>query len=112
MPRLLDQVRDLLKTLHDSIRTEEAYLQWIRRFILFHGKRHPQEMGERAGGWGPTSDPSSPAIASHWRPKTDPSHPPRSADGPQPPAARLGMHAVGGRGGELSQVAASDAEEV
>ncbi len=44
-PRLLDQVRDALRTRHYSIRTEEAYLGWIRRYILFHGKRHPREMG-------------------------------------------------------------------
>lgn len=44
-PRLLDQVRELIRIRHYSIRTEEAYLQWIRRFILFHGKRHPREMG-------------------------------------------------------------------
>ncbi len=46
MPRLLDQVRDATRRLHYSIRTEEAYVSWIRRFILFHGKRHPLEMGE------------------------------------------------------------------
>jgi hypothetical protein len=46
VPRLLDQVRDTLRTLHYSIRTEDAYVQWIRRFILYHGKRHPLEMGE------------------------------------------------------------------
>ena len=44
-PRLLDQVRDTLRARHYSLRTEEAYVQWIRRFILFHHKRHPQEMG-------------------------------------------------------------------
>lgn len=44
-PRLLDQVREAIRTRHYSIRTEEAYLQWIRRFIFFHGKRHPAEMG-------------------------------------------------------------------
>ena len=44
-PRLLDQVRDTLRFLHYSLRTEETYLQWIRRFILFHNKRHPKEMG-------------------------------------------------------------------
>ena len=44
-PRLLDQVREAIRTRHYSIRTEQAYLQWIRRFILFHGKRHPREMG-------------------------------------------------------------------
>ena len=49
-PRLLDQVRDLLRTKHYSIRTETQYLQWIRRFILFHGKKHPREMGRRTCG--------------------------------------------------------------
>ena len=44
-PRLLDQVRERIRFLHYSIRTEEAYIGWIRRFILFHGKRHPREMG-------------------------------------------------------------------
>jgi len=43
-PRLLDQVRGHLRTLHYSYRTEQQYLFWIRRFILFHGKRHPLEM--------------------------------------------------------------------
>jgi integrase len=42
---LLDQVRDAIRTRHYSYRTEEAYVGWIRRFILFHGKRHPAEMG-------------------------------------------------------------------
>jgi len=45
-PRLLDRVRIAIRTRHYSLRTEEAYLGWIRRFILFHGKRHPQDMGE------------------------------------------------------------------
>ena len=44
-PKLLDQVRDKLRVKHYSIRTEEQYLQWIRRFILFHDKRHPKGMG-------------------------------------------------------------------
>jgi integron integrase len=44
-PRLLDQVREVIRTRHYSYRTEEAYVGWIRRFILFHGKRHPAEMG-------------------------------------------------------------------
>jgi integron integrase len=42
---LLEQARDRIRAKHYSIRTEEAYIQWIRRFILFHGKRHPREMG-------------------------------------------------------------------
>ncbi len=44
-PRLLDQVRDCLRRRHYSFRTEKVYVAWIRRFILFHGKRHPREMG-------------------------------------------------------------------
>ena len=45
-PRLLDQVRDKLRKLHYSPRTEEAYVGWIKRFIWFHGKRHPKDMAE------------------------------------------------------------------
>lgn len=44
-PRLLDQVREAIRLRHYSIRTEQAYTDWIKRFILFHGKRHPREMG-------------------------------------------------------------------
>ena len=44
-PKLLDLVREKLRLLHYSIRTEDQYVQWIKRFILFHGKRHPREMG-------------------------------------------------------------------
>jgi hypothetical protein len=46
-PRLLDRVRHALRLRHMSPRTEEAYVAWIRRFILFHEKRHPSEMGSR-----------------------------------------------------------------
>ena len=45
-PRLLDQVRDALRVRHYSIRTEEAYIQWIKRYILFHHKTHPRELAE------------------------------------------------------------------
>src|SRR4026208_1310014 len=44
-PKLLDRVSAKLRLLHHSIRTEQAYVDWIRRFILFHNKRHPQDMG-------------------------------------------------------------------
>ena len=44
-PRLLHQVRDLIRARHYSLRTEQTYLHWIKRFILFHGKRHPRHMG-------------------------------------------------------------------
>jgi integron integrase len=44
-PRLLDQVRAAIRLRHYSPKTEEAYVSWIRRFILFHGKRHPRELG-------------------------------------------------------------------
>lgn len=46
-PRLLDQVRAALRVRHYSIRTERAYLQWTRRFILANGKRHPRDMGAK-----------------------------------------------------------------
>jgi len=46
-PKLLDRVRWHLRVKHYSIRTEQAYVDWIRRYILFHRKRHPTEMGER-----------------------------------------------------------------
>src|SRR5205809_7202235 len=44
-PRLLDRVRAAVRARHYSRRTEKAYVGWIRRYILFHGKRHPSEMG-------------------------------------------------------------------
>ena len=44
-PRLLDRVREALRIRHYSRRTEEAYIAWIRRYVLFHNKRHPAEMG-------------------------------------------------------------------
>jgi len=43
-PRLLEEVKERLRLKHYSIRTEEQYVQWIKRFILFHGKRHPRQM--------------------------------------------------------------------
>ena len=42
--KLLDQVRDIARLRHLSLRTEEAYCNWIKRFVLFHKKRHPREM--------------------------------------------------------------------
>lgn len=44
---LLDQVRHAIRSRHYSHRTEEAYIGWIRRYILFHGRRHPAKMGKR-----------------------------------------------------------------
>ena len=44
-PRLLDQMRDRLRTLHYSLRTEQQYLFWVRRFVLFSGRQHPATMG-------------------------------------------------------------------
>ena len=53
--RLLDQVRERICLLHDSRRTEEAYVHWIRAFVRFHGIRHPAQMGgaevESFPGW-------------------------------------------------------------
>lgn len=46
-PRLLDQVRDVIRCKHYSIRTEQTYLDWIKRYILFHNKQHPASLSER-----------------------------------------------------------------
>jgi len=46
-PKLLAQVRTAIRTKHYSIRTEESYVNWIKRYILFHNKRHPTQMGEK-----------------------------------------------------------------
>ena len=45
-PRLLDQLRERIRLKHYSIRTEHSYVQWVKRYIIFHGKRHPAEMGK------------------------------------------------------------------
>ncbi len=45
--KLLDQVRQKIRLRHYSIRTEEAYVNWAKRFILFHNKKHPKEMGRK-----------------------------------------------------------------
>src|SRR6267378_1727851 len=61
--KLLDQVSEVMRFKHYSIRTEATYRDWIKRFIFFHGKRHPREMGafevERAGNrmdWSRTAE--------------------------------------------------------
>ncbi|MDA8137367.1 MAG: integron integrase [Desulfobacteraceae bacterium] len=46
-PRLLEQVRNAIRLKHYSIRTEHAYIDWIRRYIFFHNKKHPSEMDAR-----------------------------------------------------------------
>lgn len=46
MPKLLDQVREVLRMKHYSLRTEQAYVDWIKRYIFFHKKRHPEDMSE------------------------------------------------------------------
>lgn len=44
---LMDEMRRILRVHHYSLRTEHNYLQWVKRFILFHGKKHPRELGEK-----------------------------------------------------------------
>ena len=44
-PKLLDRVRQAIRARHDSPRTEEAYVHWIRHDIVFHGKQHPSTLG-------------------------------------------------------------------
>ena len=45
-PRLLDQVRDAIRRKHYSLRTEQSYVFWIKRFIFFNDKRHPKDLGQ------------------------------------------------------------------
>jgi integron integrase len=49
-PKLLDQLREIIRLKHYSIRTEESYVQWVKRYIIYHNKKHPMEMGEREVG--------------------------------------------------------------
>ena len=44
-PRLLDELRRQIRLRHYSYRTEQAYVGWVRRYILFHNKRHPSQLG-------------------------------------------------------------------
>ncbi|MCA9940588.1 MAG: phage integrase N-terminal SAM-like domain-containing protein [Anaerolineales bacterium] len=46
-PKLLDQMRHVLRLKHYSYKTEKAYVHWARRFIFYHNKRHPAEMGKQ-----------------------------------------------------------------
>ena len=46
-PLLLDQVREAIRVRHYSYRTEQQHVAWIRRYILFHRRRHPRELGEQ-----------------------------------------------------------------
>ena len=66
-PKLLDQVRQSIRMKHYSPRTEEAYIDWIKRFILFHKKRHPKDMGAKEVGefltWLAVKQPGFPAFA-------------------------------------------------
>ena len=51
-PKLLDRLREAVRLRHYSRRTEEAYATWVRRFIVFHGKKHPSQMGgDEIGGY-------------------------------------------------------------
>ena len=43
--KLLDQVRDAIRLKHYSIRTEQAYVHWIKRYILYHDRQHPKDVG-------------------------------------------------------------------
>jgi len=44
-PKLIDQLRNTIRTKHYSLKTEKSYVNWVRRFILFHNKQHPKEIG-------------------------------------------------------------------
>jgi hypothetical protein len=47
-PKLLDQMKSIMRMKHYSLQTEKSYVQWVRRYIYFHNKRHPEEMGALA----------------------------------------------------------------
>jgi hypothetical protein len=57
-PRLLDQMRHLLRARHYALDTEECYLRWARQFILFHNKRHPRDMGPLRSALSSLTSPS------------------------------------------------------
>ncbi|MEW6007271.1 MAG: site-specific integrase [bacterium] len=44
---LLEQTREVMRKKHYTIRTEQAYIEWVKRFVLFHNKKHPKYMGEK-----------------------------------------------------------------
>jgi site-specific recombinase XerD len=46
-PKFLDQLREIIRLKHYSIRTEQSYVDWARRYILFHEKKHPRDMGAK-----------------------------------------------------------------
>lgn len=60
-PKLIDQLRTAIRLRNYNPRTEQAYWNWIKQFILFHNKRHPNEMGE----------PEVPAFLSHLAVKAE-----------------------------------------
>ena len=69
-PRLLDRVREAVRIRHYSRRTEKAYVHWIKRYIFFHGKRHPAEMGAAEVAAFLTSSPCT--VRSPPQPRTRP----------------------------------------
>jgi len=62
-PRLLDEVRAVMRRKHYSIRTERTYIDWIKRFIFFHNKRHPLEMDALAGQPGASKTAGPPSCS-------------------------------------------------
>jgi len=46
-PKLLDQLRNMLRLKHRRLSTEKAYVNWVKQFILYHNKTHPREMGSK-----------------------------------------------------------------
>ena len=68
-PRLLDQVKQVMRVRHYSPRTEDSYVQWIKRYILFHGKRHRRPMGTLSAqdGAAPHFSPAAAARLSDFR---------------------------------------------
>ncbi|QCX07657.1 hypothetical protein FGF03_27725 (plasmid) [Klebsiella pneumoniae] len=71
--KVLDQLRERIRYLHYSLRTEQAYVHWVRAFIRFHGVRHPATWAAAKSrhfcpGWRTSARFRSPRIVRHWRP--------------------------------------------
>ncbi len=71
--KVLDQLRERIRYLHYSLRTEQAYVHWVRAFIRFHGVRHPATLGSSEveaflSRWRTSARFRSPRIVRHWRP--------------------------------------------
>jgi hypothetical protein len=93
-PKLLERVRMAVRTRHYSIRTEETYVNWAKRYILFHGKKHPSAMGAEEINAFLTRDSLSIPESLERRGRVDWGY----CQSEQTAEASVGPHARGGHG--------------